>query len=87
MNDWEFIGADRQQCRGGSGDGRCCRSYGIALRYAPTPQAKDQVQRRHDDWPKRLPPLPAADPILEWCGAHTRLQPLLAHANEHEFQF
>jgi len=64
--------------------GAALHFYGVALRYAPTPQAKGKVERRHDYWQKRLPPLLAADQILELCGANSRLQQLLAHANEHE---
>ena len=50
----------------------------------PPPQAKGKIERRHDYWQKRLPPLLAADQILELCGANTLLEQLLAHANEHE---
>jgi hypothetical protein len=64
--------------------GAALHFYGVALRYAPTPQAKGKVERRHDYWQKRLPPLLAADQILEICGANTLLQQLLAHANQHE---
>ncbi len=42
----------------------------------PKPKAKSNALT------KRLPPLLAADPILESCGANTPLQPLLAHAND-----
>jgi hypothetical protein len=64
--------------------GAALHFYGVALRYAPTPQAKGKVERRHDYWQRRLPPLLAADQILELCGANSLLQQLLAHANEHE---
>ena len=64
--------------------GAALHFYGVALRYAPTPQAKGKVERRHDYWQKRLPPLLAADQIFELCGANALLQKLLAHANEHE---
>lgn len=64
--------------------GAALHFYGVALRYAPTPQAKGKIERRHDYWQKRLPPLLAADQILELCGANALLQKLLAHANEHE---
>jgi hypothetical protein len=64
--------------------GAALHFYGIALRYAPTPQAKGKIERRHDYWQKRLPPLLAADQILELCGANTLRAQLLAHANEHE---
>jgi hypothetical protein len=58
--------------------------YGIALRFAPTPQAKGKVERRHDYWQKRLPPLLAADNILELEGANRLLDQLLLHANQHQ---
>ena len=45
--------------------GAALHFYGVALRYAPTPQAKGKIERRHDYWQKRLPPLLAADQILE----------------------
>ena len=64
--------------------GAALHFYGVALRYAPTPQAKGKIERRHDYWQKRLPPLLAADQILELCGANALLAQLLAHANEHE---
>ena len=56
----------------------------MALRYAPTPQAKGKIERRHDYWQKRLPPLLAADQIIELEGANHLLDQLLPHANEHE---
>ena len=50
--------------------GAALHFYGIALRFAPTPQAKGKIERRHDYWQKRLPPLLAADDILELEGAN-----------------
>jgi hypothetical protein len=64
--------------------GAALHFYGIALRYAPTPQAKGKIERRHDYWQKRLPPLLAADHILELEGANRLLDQLLLHANQHE---
>jgi hypothetical protein len=64
--------------------GAALHFYGVALRYAPTPQAKGKVERRHDYWQKRLPPLLAADDILELQGANHLLDQLLAHGNQHE---
>ena len=58
--------------------------YGVALRYAPTPQAKGKIERRHDYWQKRRPPLLAADGILEVEGTNRLLDQLLPHANAHE---
>jgi len=64
--------------------GAALHFYGITLRYAPTPQAKGKIERRHDYWQKRLPPLLAADRILELEGANRLLDQLLPHANQHE---
>lgn len=64
--------------------GSALHFYGVALRYAPTPQAKGKIERRHDYWQKRLPPLLAADRILELDGANHLLDQLLPHVNRHE---
>jgi len=36
--------------------GQALHFYGVHLLYAPTPQAKGKIERRHDYWQKRLPP-------------------------------
>lgn len=64
--------------------GAALHFYGVALRYASTPQAKGKIERRHDYWQKRLPPLLAADRILELEGANALLDQLLPHANQNE---
>jgi hypothetical protein len=64
--------------------GAALHFYGVALRFAPTPQAKGKIERRHDYWQKRLPPLLAADRILELEGANRLLDQLLPHVNQHE---
>jgi hypothetical protein len=64
--------------------GHALHFYGVKLRYAPTPQAKGKIERRHDYWQKRLPPILAADQICELTGANHLLDQLLAHANQHE---
>jgi hypothetical protein len=64
--------------------GAALHFYGVALRYAPTPQAKGKIERRHDFWQNRLPPLLAADDILELEGANHLLDQLLPHVNQHE---
>ena len=64
--------------------GAALHFYGIQLRYAPTPQAKGKIERRHDYWQKRLVPLFAADRIAELTAANQRLDQLLPHANQHE---
>ncbi|MBK9140459.1 MAG: hypothetical protein IPM17_17150 [Verrucomicrobia bacterium] len=68
--------------------GAALHFYGIALRYAPTPQAKGKIERRHDYWQQRLPPLLAADQITELAPANQLLDQLLdqllTHANAHE---
>lgn len=64
--------------------GAALHFYGVALRYAPTPQAKGKIERRHDYWQKRLPALLAAEDIREISGANTLLDALLPHVNAHE---
>jgi hypothetical protein len=64
--------------------GTALKFYGVALRYAPTPQAKGKIERRHDYWQKRLPPLLAADQIRDLPSANLLLDQLLTHANQHE---
>jgi hypothetical protein len=64
--------------------GAALHFYGVALRFAPTPQAKGKIERRHDYWQKRLPPLLAADHLLELEGANRLLDQLLPHVNQHE---
>lgn len=64
--------------------GAALHFYGVHLRYAPTPQAKGKIERRHDYWQKRLVPLLAADDIRELTGANHLLDQLVPHANQHE---
>jgi len=64
--------------------GQALHFYGVSLRYAPTPQAKGKIERRHDYWQKRLPPIFAADSIDSIDTANILLQALLSHANHNE---
>ena len=64
--------------------GAALHFYGVKLLYAPTPQAKGKIERRHDYWQKRLVPLFAAEHIIEITGANPLLEQLLSHANQHE---
>lgn len=64
--------------------GAALHFYGIKLLYAPTPQAKGKIERRHDYWQKRLVPLLAADHIVEITGSNQLLDQLVPHANQHE---
>jgi len=64
--------------------GAALHFYDIQLLYAPTPQAKGKIERRHDYWQKRLVPLLAADHIVELVGANHLLDQLVPHANQHE---
>jgi len=64
--------------------GQALHFYGVKLLYAPTPQAKGKVERRHAYWQKRLVPLLAADQIVELVGANHLLNQLVPHANQHE---
>jgi hypothetical protein len=64
--------------------GAALHFYGIALRYAPTPQVKGKIERRHQYFQDRLPPLFAADKIIELESANALLDKVLPHANQHE---
>ena len=64
--------------------GAALHFYGVHLRYAPTPQAKGKIERRHDYWQKRLPPSWPPTSIVELVGANRLLDQLLPHANQHE---
>ena len=64
--------------------GQALHFYGVHLRYAPTPQAKGKIERRHDYWQKRLVPLLVADHIRQLDGANHLLDQLVPHANQHE---
>ena len=64
--------------------GAALHFYGVQLLYAPTPQAKGKIERRHDYWQKRLVPLLAAEGIRELIGANRLLDQLVPHANQHE---
>jgi hypothetical protein len=61
-----------------------CTSTAWLSATPPPPQAKGKIERRHDYWQKRLPPLLAADQIRELAGANRRLDQLLPHVNQHE---
>lgn len=60
------------------------RFYGVSLRYAPTPQAKGKVERLHQFWQYRLPPLLAAEGIDELTTANPLVDELRLHHNRAE---
>jgi hypothetical protein len=60
------------------------RFYGVSLRYAPTPQAKGKIERGHQFWQNRLPPLFAAENITELAPANELLETLRKHHNQME---
>ena len=64
--------------------GAALRFYEISLRYAPTPQAKGKIERAHDFWQKRLPPLFAAEHIATLPEANILLEKLRIHHNQRE---
>ncbi|CAN5586247.1 hypothetical protein BH20VER1_BH20VER1_22290 [soil metagenome] len=64
--------------------GAALRFYEISLRFAPTPQAKGKIERAHDFWQKRLPPLFAAEHITTLQEANVLLDLLRQHHNGHE---
>ena len=62
--------------------GAALHFYGVKLLYAPAPQAKGKIERRHDYWQKRLVPLLAADHIVELVGANLLLDQLVPHVHQ-----
>jgi len=64
--------------------GWALKFYDISLRYAPTPQAKGQVEREHQFWQGRLPADFASEKILEIAVANPHIDALRAHRNAHE---
>ncbi len=64
--------------------GAALKFYDISLLYAPTPQAKGKVERLHQLWQSRLPPLLAADDITGVAAANVLIENLRTHRNEAE---
>ena len=64
--------------------GAALHFYGISLLFAPTPQAKGKVERLHQLWQGRLPPLLAADDIVSVPAANALIDQLRIHRNESE---
>jgi hypothetical protein len=64
--------------------GAALRFYEVSLRYAPTPQAKGKIERAHDFWQKRLPPLFAAEHVATLPEANALLEKLRLHHNHKE---
>ncbi len=64
--------------------GSALRFYEVSLRYAPTPQAKGKIERSHDFWQKRLPPLFCAEQITTLPEANDLLEKLRHHHNAKE---
>ena len=64
--------------------GQALHFYGVALRFAPTPQAKGKIERRHYYFQGRLPALFAAENIIDLEPANALLDQLLPHANQNE---
>jgi hypothetical protein len=64
--------------------GSALRFYEVSLRYAPTPQAKGKIERSHDFWQKRLPPLFGAEQITTLPEANALLEKLRHHHNAKE---
>jgi len=64
--------------------GAALRFYEVSLRYAPTPQAKGKIERAHDFWQKRLPPLFAAEQVATLPEANALLEKLRHHHNGKE---
>jgi len=60
------------------------RFYGVTFRFAPTPQAKGKIERSHQVWQKRLPPIFRAERISTLEDANALLHKLRVHRNEME---
>lgn len=64
--------------------GAALRFYGISLKYAPTPQAKGKIERSHEFWQNRLPPLFVIEKVPCVAGANMIIDPLRVHHNGQE---
>ena len=64
--------------------GQALRFYDISFRYASSPQAKGKIERSHQDWQNRLPPLFAAEAIADLDRANSLLADLCLHRDTHE---
>ena len=64
--------------------GKSLKFYEVSFQYASSPQAKGKIEREHQYWQKRLPPLFAAENIRDLHAANLLLSALRHHRNDHE---
>jgi hypothetical protein len=64
--------------------GAALHFYEVTFRFAPTAQAKGKIERSHQVWQKRLPPIFKAEAIDTLDQANTLLDQLRIHRNELE---
>jgi hypothetical protein len=64
--------------------GEALHFYDISFRYAPTPQAKGKIERLHQFWQNRLPPLFAAESVQDTVTANPMIDDLREHHNRKE---
>ena len=64
--------------------GHALKFYGITLKYAPTPEAKGKIERQHQFWQNRLPPLFILEKVGQIIPANLIIDPLRLHHNQHE---
>jgi hypothetical protein len=64
--------------------GAALHFYGVSFRYASSPQAKGKIERQHQYWQGRLPPLFAAEAISTVLAGNALLVELRRHRNAHE---
>ena len=64
--------------------GAALHFYDVSFRYASSPQAKGKIERSHQDWQNRLPPLLSSDGIASVPGANALLAELCTHRDQHE---
>lgn len=64
--------------------GWALKFYGVSLKYAPTPQAKGKIERNHEFWQNRLPPLFILEKVPHVAAANVIIDMLRPHHNLNE---
>ena len=64
--------------------GRALKFYGVSLKYAPTPQAKGKIERNHQFWQNRLPPLFMIEKVPNVCAGNLIINMLRPYHNQKE---
>lgn len=64
--------------------GWALKFYGISFKYASTPQAKGKIERNHQFWQNRLPPLFIIEKVIGIPAANMLIDMLRPHHNQKE---